>query len=56
MELKLEFLLPAGSEAGENIALMLKNNLAKLGVQIEIVQKEWTIFLEQIKGHDFDMC
>jgi peptide/nickel transport system substrate-binding protein len=56
IELKLEFLLPAGSEAGENIALMLKNNLGKLGVQIDIVQKEWTVFLEQIKGHDFDMC
>ncbi|MEX0598718.1 MAG: ABC transporter substrate-binding protein, partial [Candidatus Paceibacterota bacterium] len=56
IEMKLEFLLPAGSEAGENIALMLKNNLAKLGVQLDIVQKEWTVFIEQTKAHDFDMC
>ncbi|MCB0510405.1 MAG: hypothetical protein H6579_03105 [Chitinophagales bacterium] len=55
VDLKLEFLLPAGSESAENIALMLKNNLAKLGVEIEIVSKEWTVFLEQVKGHDFEM-
>ncbi|MCB9227011.1 MAG: hypothetical protein H6578_07595 [Chitinophagales bacterium] len=55
VELKLTYLLPAGSEAGENIALMLKNNMAKVGVQIDIVQKEWTVFLDQIKSHDFEM-
>ena len=54
--MKLTFLLPAGSEAAENIALMMKNNMAKIGVEIEIVSKEWTVFLEQIKSHDFDMC
>lgn len=55
IELKLEFLLPAGSESAENIALMLKNNMAKVGVDIEIVQKEWTVFLEQVKAHEFEM-
>ena len=55
IELDIEFLLVAGSESAENIALMLKNNMAKVGVNIEIVQKEWTVFLEQVKSHDFEM-
>ena len=55
IELNLEFLLPAGSESAENIALMLKNNMAKVGVNIDIVQKEWTVFLETVKAHEFEM-
>jgi peptide/nickel transport system substrate-binding protein len=56
VEMKLEFLVPSGSEAGENTALMLKNNLAKLGIDIEIITKEFTVFIEETKAHDFELC
>lgn len=55
IELKLEFLLPSGSETGENIALMLKQTMTKLGIEIEIIQKEWTVYLEETKNHNFEM-
>lgn len=53
--MSLELLMPPGSPVAENVALMFQKSLKKIGVKLEIVQKEWTVFLDQTKAHDFDI-
>lgn len=53
--LSLEFKYSSGSATAENMALMFKTSLSKIGVNLEISQKEWTVFLEDVKSHNFDM-
>ena len=55
LALDLALKLPAGSDTGEKIGLMMQKDLAGIGVKIEIVTKEWTVFLDENKNHDFDM-
>lgn len=54
-DLKLSIKFPQGSETGEQILLMFQENAAKAGVAFELIQKEWTVFLEDNKRHDFDL-
>lgn len=53
--LSLEFKYSSGSKAAEDMALMFKKSLSQIGVNLEIAQKEWTVFLEDVKSHNFDM-
>lgn len=53
--LVLEFKHASGSTGAENMSLMWKESLAKIGVQLKITSKEWTVFLEDIKSHNFQI-
>jgi len=53
--LKLELKYVSGSSTGEKIALMFKKSAEKAGVSLELVQKEWTVFIDESKTHQFDM-
>lgn len=53
--LVLEFKHASGSTAAENMSLMWKESLAKIGVKLNITSKEWTVFLEDIKSHNFEI-
>jgi len=44
-----------GNSRRENTALMLSENGKKVGLDIEVLVREWTVFLEEKKAHDFDM-
>ncbi|HXH18977.1 MAG TPA: ABC transporter substrate-binding protein [Chitinophagales bacterium] len=52
---KVELLMPSDNPVGEKIALMFQKNLEKLGIKMEVVQKEWTVFIDQTKAHDFEI-
>jgi len=54
--LVLEFLYSSGSTAAENMALMWKESLAQIGVQLKVASKEWTVYLEDTKSHNFELC
>lgn len=54
VEFKFEFLIPAGSETGEKIATILKEELDKMGIGMEIRKTEWAVFTTRLMERKFD--
>ena len=55
VDLRFVFKYNAGNDTREKIGLYFKENCKKIGVEIEIIAKEWTVFLDETKNHDFDI-
>lgn len=53
--LKLTIKYNSGNATRERVCLMLKENAKKLGIEIEIVVKEWTVYLDECTNHDFEL-
>ena len=53
--LELQYKYNSGNDTRKNIGLIYKENLKKIGVDLNIVAKEWTVFLEDTKKHDFEI-
>ncbi len=53
--LELTYKYNSGNDTRKNIGLIYKENLKKVGVELNIVAKEWTVFLEDTKKHDFEI-
>ncbi|MCS6818747.1 MAG: ABC transporter substrate-binding protein [Chitinophagales bacterium] len=53
-KLSITFKMPSGNETVERILLLYQENCKKAGVEISISQKEWTVFLNELKAHDFE--
>lgn len=49
------FMLNAGNREREKVALMYQNALAQAGIEMEITPFEWSIYLDKIMQHDFEM-
>lgn len=53
--LVLEYKYNSGNDTRKNIGLIFKENLKKIGVDLNIVAKEWTVFLDDLKAHNFEI-
>lgn len=53
-DLSFKFLLNAGNEAREQIALILVDEFKKIGINAEIKKLEWTVFLENLRTRNYD--
>lgn len=53
-ELAFTFLLNAGNESRERIALFLVDEFKKVGVTVKVQKLEWSVFLENLRSHKFD--
>lgn len=53
--LSLSIKYNTGNTQRETIALFFKQNAKKIGVEIEVLGREWTVYLDECKNHDFDM-
>ena len=51
---RFEFLLPTGSETGEKIATILKEELSRSGIDMSIRKIEWAVFIQSITERKFD--
>ncbi|HEX3036368.1 MAG TPA: peptide-binding protein [Thermodesulfobacteriota bacterium] len=51
---KFEFLIPGGSETGEKISTILKEELDKVGIGMEIRRTEWAVFTTRLNERKFD--
>lgn len=51
-----EVLYTEGSSVGENVLVLFKENLEKIGVTMEIHKIEWTAFIKKIHSHEFTAC
>ncbi|HNL06835.1 MAG TPA: ABC transporter substrate-binding protein, partial [Chitinophagales bacterium] len=45
-----------GNERRKNYALLLQANAKKAGIEIEVLAREWSVYLKEVKRHDFDLC
>ena len=45
----------SGNDSREKICLFLKEHAKKIGIDLEIQVKEWTVYLDECTNHDFDM-
>jgi peptide/nickel transport system substrate-binding protein len=53
---EFEFLVSAGSKFGEQLAVILQEELKRAGIRVHIRKLEWAVFIQKIQGHDFDAC
>ncbi len=53
-DLSFTFLLNAGNEMREQIALILTQEFRKVGIDARIKKLEWAIFLQNLRGRQFD--
>ncbi|MGH7890175.1 MAG: peptide-binding protein, partial [Thermodesulfobacteriota bacterium] len=54
VKFEFEFLIPAGSETGEKIATILKEELDKVGIKMEIRKTEWAVFTQRLNERKYD--
>lgn len=53
--LELEFKYNAGNDVRKNIGLLFKEDAKKIGIAINIVAKEWSVYLDELDHHDFEI-
>jgi len=51
---QFELLFGAGNSDAERIALIFRQSLQNLGIEMNIRTLEWTVFLKQLESHKFD--
>lgn len=54
VKFSFEFLVPNESEMGEKIATILKEELDKIGIQMQIRKTEWAVFTSRLNERNFD--
>ncbi len=54
VEFRFEFLLPNGSETGEKIATILKEEFFASGIEMNIRKTEWAVFIQNLNERNFD--
>lgn len=55
---KFEFTLSSatGNQLKADVAVIVQEQLSKIGIKVNIDMLEWTTFIEQIQGKNFDAC
>lgn len=53
VEMKLEFKYNNGNDTRKSIGILMKENAKRAGIEIEVVGREWTLYLEDIKRRDY---
>ena len=53
-DFRFEFLLSQGGAIGPQVATIIKEDLAKVGIEMSIRFLEWSVFLENIQDQRFD--
>lgn len=56
VNMELILIYPAGNEQRKEIGEYLKNEAAKLGINIVVTALDWTVYLDRNNKHDFDLC
>lgn len=54
VKFRFEFLLSSGSQLGEKISTILKEELSRSGVEMTIRRMEWAVFIKNINERRFD--
>jgi peptide/nickel transport system substrate-binding protein len=54
LDFKFTWLINAGNEMREQIALLLTDEMQKVGIKAEVQKLEWSVYLENMRTHAFD--
>ena len=54
VDFKFTFSAPSGSDIPKQVLLIISNGLKKVGITADIVQIEWSVFLQNERNHNFD--
>ena len=54
-KLSLEIKYPSGSDVVEKVMTLYSESLKKAGIELIQAQREWTVFLQETKSHNFEM-
>jgi len=54
--LRYVFMLPAGSEDAARMATLIKEDLGRAGIDMQLQRVEWSAFLSRLRDRDFDAC
>jgi peptide/nickel transport system substrate-binding protein len=55
IEMKVVYKFNQGNPIRKNIGLLLQEEAKRVGIEIEVVSREWTVYLEDTKRRDFDI-
>lgn len=53
--MKIQLKFNSGNDRRKNMCLLFKESAKRAGVEIEVVTREWTAFLEENKRREFEM-
>lgn len=51
----LNLKMPSGSDVAKQLALMYKDQLKKVGIDVNIIEREWTVYLQEMDKFDFEL-
>lgn len=54
-KLAFDYKYNSGNETRKNIGLILKEDAKKIGIEMNIVAREWTVFLQDLDKHQFEI-
>ncbi|MEI8135062.1 MAG: ABC transporter substrate-binding protein [bacterium] len=54
MPFEFTFYLPAGSDVAKQSALVISEAMRKIGIKAEVSIKEWTVWINDVRAHNFD--
>jgi peptide/nickel transport system substrate-binding protein len=52
---RFEFKIPSGAEVSKSISLVLQDEMKRYGIATSVRELDWTIFLADVKNHQFDV-
>lgn len=50
------FMVPVGSDDSARMATLVKESMARAGVEMRLQRVEWSAFVKRLREHDFDAC
>ncbi|MFN8300398.1 MAG: ABC transporter substrate-binding protein [Chitinophagales bacterium] len=53
-KLTLDFLIPSGNKGREQTGILLKEDLKKVGIELTITAKDWSVYLQAMDKKDFE--
>jgi peptide/nickel transport system substrate-binding protein len=51
----LDFLVNAGNDKRKKVALIFQEAARKLGITVNVIQQDWSVYIGNIKKHNFEM-
>lgn len=55
VKFEMSYLYNQGNDTRKAVGLMFQEEARKIGILVNVVSQDWSIFLENTKQHDFDM-
>ena len=55
VKFEMEYLYNQGNDTRKAVGLLFQEEARKVGIIVNVVSQDWSIFLEHTKQHDFDM-